>query len=95
MYAVIFCFSYVLNNLLYLIGLNCNTDLDWFSNIVPCGIENKGVTSLSRELWRDFSTKEDLPLLLNSFTDTFQYDLTFKEFEGGEDSENVLEQIVY
>ena len=61
---------------------------------MPCGIENKGVTSLSRELSRDFSTSEALPLLLDSFKDTFQCDLTFKEIEGVKDDE-VLEQIVY
>eukprot|EP00040_Diaphanoeca_grandis_P041177 m.262597 g.262597 ORF g.262597 m.262597 type:complete len:258 (-) comp46267_c0_seq1:164-937(-) len=32
------------------IALNCNTDLSWFDHIVPCGIEGKGVTSVSNEL---------------------------------------------
>ena len=34
-------------------ALNCNTDLNWFSHIVPCGIEDKTVTSISKELDRD------------------------------------------
>uniref|UniRef100_A0A8C1II11 lipoyl(octanoyl) transferase n=1 Tax=Cyprinus carpio TaxID=7962 RepID=A0A8C1II11_CYPCA len=29
------------------LALNCNTDMSWFDNIVPCGIMGKGVTSLS------------------------------------------------
>ncbi len=32
------------------IALNCNTDLSWFDHIVPCGITDKSVTSLSKEL---------------------------------------------
>lgn len=31
-------------------AFNINTDLTYFENIVPCGIRNKGVTSLQREL---------------------------------------------
>ena len=29
---------------------NCCIDLTWFDHIVPCGIEGKGVTSLSQEI---------------------------------------------
>ncbi len=31
-------------------ALNVNTNLDYFKNIVPCGIDDKAVTSLQREL---------------------------------------------
>lgn len=31
-------------------ALNVNTDLNYFDNIIPCGIENKKVTSIAREL---------------------------------------------
>ncbi len=31
-------------------AFNVNTNLDYFKNIVPCGIENKQVTSLEKEL---------------------------------------------
>merc|ERR1719357_1142366 len=34
------------------LALNCNIDLAWFDHIVPCGIEGKGVTSLTQELGR-------------------------------------------
>lgn len=33
-------------------ALNVNTDLTYFNNIIPCGIQNKDVTSLQRELSR-------------------------------------------
>ncbi|MBK7666925.1 MAG: lipoyl(octanoyl) transferase LipB [Sphingobacteriaceae bacterium] len=31
-------------------GFNVNADLNYFNNIIPCGIENKSVTSLNKEL---------------------------------------------
>ncbi|MET9267988.1 lipoyl(octanoyl) transferase LipB [Amycolatopsis sp. NPDC004079] len=42
--------------------LNCNADLAAFDNIVPCGIRDAGVTSLSYELRRDVPVAEVLPL---------------------------------
>jgi lipoyl(octanoyl) transferase len=32
------------------LAFNVNTDLSYFENIVPCGLEDKGVTSLAEEL---------------------------------------------
>ncbi|MFZ2446197.1 MAG: lipoyl(octanoyl) transferase LipB [Syntrophobacteraceae bacterium] len=34
-------------------ALNVNTDLDYFSHIVPCGIKDRGVTNLRRVLGRE------------------------------------------
>ena len=44
-------------------ALNCDPDLSWYDRIVPCGIADAGVTSLSRELGRDVGVDEVLPLL--------------------------------
>lgn len=46
-------------------ALNVNTDLSYFNNIIPCGIQNKQVTSLQKELGRavDF---EDVKIQLKS-----------------------------
>ena len=39
-------------------ALNCNNDLAWFDRIVPCGIRDAGVTTLSRELGMEVSVNE-------------------------------------
>lgn len=41
--------------------LNCDCDMGWFDRIVPCGIPDAGVTSLSRELGRRVSVQDVLP----------------------------------
>ena len=45
-------------------ALNCDCDLTWFDRIVPCGIRDASVTSLSRELGRDVSVPEVTEILL-------------------------------
>ncbi|MGC0364537.1 lipoyl(octanoyl) transferase [Rhodococcus sp. 27YEA15] len=42
-------------------SLNCNSELTGFDNIIPCGIRDAGVTSLSRELGRDVTVEEVTP----------------------------------
>jgi lipoyl(octanoyl) transferase len=42
--------------------INCDADLTAFDRIVPCGIRDAGVTSLSAELGRDVTVAEVLPL---------------------------------
>jgi lipoyl(octanoyl) transferase len=44
-------------------ALNCDPDLSWYDRIVPCGIADAGVTSLSRELGRDVTVAEVLPIV--------------------------------
>ena len=39
-------------------ALNCNNDLTWFDRIVPCGIQDAGVTTLSKELGRNIAVTE-------------------------------------
>jgi lipoyl(octanoyl) transferase len=44
-------------------ALNCDNDLSWFDRIVPCGITDAEVTTLSRELGRDVPVAEALPVV--------------------------------
>ena len=44
-------------------ALNCDPDMSYFGRIVPCGIEDAGVTSLSRETGRDVTVAEALPVV--------------------------------
>lgn len=44
-------------------ALNCDPDLSAYDRIVPCGISDATVTSLSRELGRQVTVDEVLPLL--------------------------------
>lgn len=45
-------------------ALNCNPDLRAFDKIVPCGIRDAGVTSLSVELGRDVTVAEVTPIVV-------------------------------
>jgi lipoyl(octanoyl) transferase len=44
-------------------AINCDPDLGWFDRIVPCGITDAEVTSLSKELGRDVPVAEVLPVV--------------------------------
>ena len=53
-------------------ALNCDCDLTAFDRIVPCGIRDAGVTSLSRELGRDVSVSEMLPIVQARVTEALE-----------------------
>jgi len=44
-------------------ALNCDSDLTAYNKIVPCGLTNAGVTSLAKELGRDVTVAEVLPVV--------------------------------
>lgn len=44
-------------------ALNCDNDLAWFDRIVPCGIRDAEVTTLSQETGRDITVTEVLPVV--------------------------------
>jgi len=48
-------------------ALNVNTDLSYFNNIIPCGILNKQVTSIQKELGKDVDVNEVKMLIKSNF----------------------------
>ncbi len=53
-------------------ALNVNTDLSYFNFIIPCGIQNKKVTSLKQELGREVDMKEVKEKLKTNFGKVFE-----------------------
>ena len=50
-------------------ALNCANDLSWAQNVIPCGIDDAGVTSLSRELGRRVPVAELLDPVTEAMVD--------------------------
>ncbi|HEX8498397.1 MAG TPA: lipoyl(octanoyl) transferase LipB [Actinomycetales bacterium] len=53
-------------------SLNCDCDLSWAQTIVPCGIADAGVTSLSLELGRRVTVPEVLPMVREHLTSVLE-----------------------
>ena len=51
-------------------ALNVNPDLGAFSQIIPCGIADAEVTSMARELQREITSQEVLPILERNIVST-------------------------
>lgn len=53
-------------------ALNVNTNLGYFDNIIPCGIQDKAVTSLEAELGKKLDMEEIKQKILHHFTTLFE-----------------------
>ena len=60
-------------------AFNVNTDLNYFNHIVPCGITDKKVTSLSNELGREMDMDEVKSILLQELADVFQFEIQIQQ----------------
>ena len=54
-------------------AFNINTDLNLFNGIVPCGIQDKSVTSLKNELRSEINISEVKELIVKYFKEIFTY----------------------
>lgn len=53
-------------------ALNVNSDVSYFNNIVPCGIQDKGVTSMEKELGKTLNMEEVKEKLKGHVQDLFE-----------------------
>lgn len=56
-------------------ALNVNTDLSYFNNIIPCGIQNKQVTSIEKELSHAVDYSEAKEKLKKNFEKVFESEM--------------------
>lgn len=61
------------------IALNVNTDLNYFKYIVPCGIDDKAVTSMQLELQKDVAFDDVKTTLLQHIASVFEMKLITDE----------------
>ena len=59
-------------------AFNVNTDLSYFNLIIPCGIQNKQVTSLKKELGKEVDMEEVKQRVKKNFEKVF--DATLVDF---------------
>ncbi|WP_187262183.1 lipoyl(octanoyl) transferase LipB [Pontibacter beigongshangensis] len=64
-------------------AFNINTDLNYFNNIVPCGISDKQVTSLKRELGHEVEMAAVEEKLLGHLASLFEARITLAANEKG------------
>ena len=60
-------------------AFNINNDLSYFNKIVPCGIADKGVTSLSKELGREVNINEVKSKVLFHMQTLFEFEVVKEE----------------
>lgn len=61
------------------LALNVNTDLSYFDHIIPCGISDKGVTSLNIETGEKIDEVELTKIFTNKFEEVFDVEILKKE----------------
>lgn len=60
------------------IGFNVNSDLNYFNNIIPCGIDDKAVTSMQKELGEKLDMEKVKESLKINLSNIFDFDFVDK-----------------
>ena len=61
------------------LALNANTNLKYFKNIIPCGIEGKDVTSIEKEIDKKINIKEIENKLIKNLSMVFEFKILDNE----------------
>ena len=61
------------------LALNANTNLKYFKNIIPCGIEGKDVTSIEKEIDKEINIKEVEKKLIQNLSMVFEFKILDNE----------------
>jgi len=61
------------------LAFNINANLDYFGHIIPCGIDDKAVTSLGREIGREVDLDEAKAKLLGHLAALFGFEIVKKD----------------
>ncbi len=70
-------------------AFNINTDLSYYDKIIPCGIFEKGVTSLAEELGTKIPLKNVKDVIIKHFCEIFKYN-SIKHFNSLDDFEKEI-----
>ena len=60
-------------------AFNVNTELELFDGIIPCGIQDKKVTSLKAELNKTIDLLKTQKLIIEKFSNLFSYDNVYQK----------------
>lgn len=61
------------------LAFNINTDLNYFNYIIPCGIQNKAVTSMQQELGHEVNMDDIKNLMQKELSALFEFTITEHE----------------
>ncbi len=71
------------------LALNINTDLNFFNHIIPCGIQDKGVTSVSHEKNQIIDFEESKKHMIDAFSKIFEVNFTLPTVDLKEQFKNI------
>lgn len=77
------------------LSLNCNNTLDYYNYIVPCGISDAGVTTMSQELGKDVTVEEMIGPVLDALKEALEGRLKVSDhsFDVAEDPTKITNRL--